>query len=283
MACNDNKKNRFIIIIPFFNAREYIRECIDSVLAQSYTNWLAVCTDDHSEDDSSNLIPDDPRIIKRYNNQHTRQLANTYNAIINCGIDYDDDDVICILDGDDRLLGPSSLEIVAEIYDRKPNCLVTYGQFIRSSGKRGHCKPYTQHEFYMLRQKSYRASHLRTFKWKLYKEFLRQDPGVLSYRDLNGSFFPMAADVALMFPLLEIAGYPNVIFNEIPIYWYRDMGGDGRAEDRSLQRMADKEIRRKLPFKLVFLPLHYRLYHNGLTLMRHIYRRFKLILFGPPE
>ena len=181
-------QNRFIIIIPFYNAGAYIRECIDFVLMQTYTNWLAICTDDHSEDGSSELIPDDPRIIRRYNSHHTRQLANTYYAIVQSGIEYDDDDILCILDGDDRLLEPRSLEIVAEIYSQNPNCLMTYGQYIRSSGKLGHCKPYTQHEFYALRQKSFRTSHLRTFKWRVYKEFLRQDPDLLSYKDQNGSF-----------------------------------------------------------------------------------------------
>ena len=88
----------------------------------------------------------------------------------------------------------------------------------------------------------------------------------------------MAADMALMLPLLEIAGFRNIIFNEIPVYWYRVPVGDNRLNDRTLQRMANKEIRSKLPFKLVFLPFQYRLYFNGITFVRRIYRCIKRFL-----
>jgi len=279
-----NTKNpRLIIIIPFYNAREYIKECIDSVFMQTYTNWIAVCIDDNSDDGSSDLVPDDPRIIKRNSGQRMRQLANIYEAIVHSGVEYDEDDVICTLDGDDRLLEPRSLEIVAEIYRGKPNCLLTYGQYITSSGKSGHCKPYTRDEFDLLREKSFRASHLRTFKWKLYKEFLRQDPEVLSYKDDKGYFFLVDGDLAIMFPLMEIAGYPNIYFNEIPIYWYRLYERNDHVVDRPLQQRTEREIRRKPRLRAVFLPLHYRIYPHGLYLIRRIYRHVKWVLFKPTE
>jgi len=214
------KNPRLIIIIPFYNAREYIKECIDSVSMQTYTNWIAVCTDDNSDDSSSNVIPSDPRIIKRNSSQRMRQLAIIYEAIVHSGVEYDEDDVICTLDGDDHLLELHSLEIVAGIYRGKPNCLLTYEQYITSSGKPSHSKPYTRNEFDVLREKSFGASHFRTFKWRLCREFLRQDPEVLSYKDDKGNFFLVAPDLAIMLFLMEIAGYPNIIFNKIPIYWY---------------------------------------------------------------
>jgi len=277
------KNPRFIIIIPFYNAREYIKECIDSVFLQTYTNWIVVCTDDNSDDGSSDLIPDDPRIIKRNGGQRRRQLANIYEAIVHSGVEYDEDDVICTLDGDDRLLEPFSLEIVAEIYRGKPNCLLTYGQYVTSSGKPGHCKPYIRNEFDLLREKSFRASHFRTFKWKLYREFLRQDPEVLSYKDDKGDFFLMAADLAIMFPLMEIAGYPNIIFNETPIYWYRLHERNEHVVDRPLQQRTDKEIHRKPRFRAAFLPFHYRIYPNGLYLIRRIFRHIKWALLKPMD
>ncbi len=68
--------NRFIIIIPYFNVHEYIRECIESVLVQTHSNWIAICADDHSEEGSSDMIPDDPRIIKRCNSHRVAALRN---------------------------------------------------------------------------------------------------------------------------------------------------------------------------------------------------------------
>ena len=243
---------RFIIIICFYNAREYIRECVDSVLLQTHSNWLAVCMDDHSDDGSSTLIPDDPRIIKRYNEKRMFTLQNNYNAIVNIGIDYADDDVICILDGDDKFLHPYTLEIVHSCFQEYPNCLLTFGQYISSFGRLGHCRPYSEWEFQQLRRTDYRASHLKAFKWKLYREFLNQDRDLNSYKDSKGNFYPAISDVALMLPLMEIAGYGNIRFIKHPIYWYRKYDGNTLIDNKPLQKEIDLSIRSKPKFKQAF-------------------------------
>lgn len=52
------------VIMPCYNAAAYIGETIESVLAQTYTNWELLIVDDHSTDDSLSVIAryDDPRI-----------------------------------------------------------------------------------------------------------------------------------------------------------------------------------------------------------------------------
>ena len=44
------------IIIPVYNAKRYIRQCIKSILRQSYTGWRIVAVDDGSTDGSSNIL-----------------------------------------------------------------------------------------------------------------------------------------------------------------------------------------------------------------------------------
>lgn len=243
---------RFIIIIPFYNARLYILECLESVLAQTWSNWLAVCADDHSEDGSSTFIPSDPRIIKLCNDQRTTALPNIHHAIINSGIDYQDDDIFCILDGDDKFLHRYALEVVGELYTTSPECLLTYGQYMTAHGRLGHCKPYNEWQFELLRKGNFWASHLKTFKWKLYREFLRQDPSLSSYKGMDGKFFTMTYDVALMFPLMEIAGYENIEFNKHPIYYYRIHERNDVFVDSQKQLDFDKEIRLKGKFQRFF-------------------------------
>lgn len=41
---------KFSIIIPVYNVASYLRECLDSVLAQAFTDWEAICVDDGSTD-----------------------------------------------------------------------------------------------------------------------------------------------------------------------------------------------------------------------------------------
>ena len=44
------------IIIPVYNAEEYLRECLDSVKAQTFTDWQAIIVDDASTDASPDII-----------------------------------------------------------------------------------------------------------------------------------------------------------------------------------------------------------------------------------
>ena len=46
----------FSIIIPVYNAAKYLREALDSVKAQTYTDWECVCVDDGSQDVSGAIL-----------------------------------------------------------------------------------------------------------------------------------------------------------------------------------------------------------------------------------
>ena len=47
------------IVIPMYNAEKYIGECLDSVLAQTFTDYEVIVVDDCSTDNS-------PAIVKNY-------------------------------------------------------------------------------------------------------------------------------------------------------------------------------------------------------------------------
>ena len=59
-------KNTVSIITPSYNSKKYIKDTIDSVLAQKFHNWEMIIVDDCSKDGSveyiQSLIKDDPRI-----------------------------------------------------------------------------------------------------------------------------------------------------------------------------------------------------------------------------
>ena len=46
----------FSIIIPVYNVAPYLRECPDSVLAQTYADWEVICVDDGSSDGSGAIL-----------------------------------------------------------------------------------------------------------------------------------------------------------------------------------------------------------------------------------
>ncbi len=63
----DNKIPRLSVIIPVYNVESYIRECLDSVLNQSFSDIEVICVDDGSTDKSGIILDEyaqrDARIL----------------------------------------------------------------------------------------------------------------------------------------------------------------------------------------------------------------------------
>lgn len=92
-------ESKVSIITPVYNAEPYIRNCIESVISQSYQNWELILVDDCSKDQSIKIIneyiPD--KRIKLYKNQVNQGPTATRNyALDNCSGEY-----ITFLDSDD--------------------------------------------------------------------------------------------------------------------------------------------------------------------------------------
>jgi len=50
------KEGRVSIIMPFRNTAEFLSECLDSILQQSYSNWELIAINDRSEDNSLDIL-----------------------------------------------------------------------------------------------------------------------------------------------------------------------------------------------------------------------------------
>jgi len=91
------------IIIPLFNRKELIKETIDSVCGQSNKNFQCIIIDDHSTDDSFEVVKDyiggDNRFIIEKRNSELKGASVCRNE----GIDLATGDFIMFLDSDDLL------------------------------------------------------------------------------------------------------------------------------------------------------------------------------------
>lgn len=88
------------VIMPMYNAQQYIAMTIDSVIAQTYENWEMIIVDDCSVDGCDeivkNYIKKDNR-IHYYRNEQNMGVAATRN----CAIMYARGQYIAFLDSDD--------------------------------------------------------------------------------------------------------------------------------------------------------------------------------------
>ncbi len=44
------------VIVPVFNVEKYLAECLDSILAQTYSNFEVICINDGSTDSSLDIL-----------------------------------------------------------------------------------------------------------------------------------------------------------------------------------------------------------------------------------
>ncbi len=121
------------------------------------------------------------------------------------------DRVVASLDLDDWLGPPTALSTVAKYY--AAGAMVTYGSFMFADGRRGFARAYAPTE--NVRKVPWRGTHLKTFRAGLFQKIKHED-----FQDESGKWLPYARDLALMFPLLEMAGYDRTAFIPEPIYVY---------------------------------------------------------------
>ena len=211
-------ETRIVVIIPFYNASLYINDCYASLLMQDYKNYQLIFSDDGSTDGSMNLIPENERVTWVRRPERAGVVSNIYDILSK--VDLAENDIVVLVGGEDYLLHARVFYKINELY-KKYNCLLTYGQFCSGKGFIGNCAPYTKEEFEDLRKCDWRISHLKTFRFKLFKAFLQQDPQLNAYKDEEGRFYFTSSDIPLMYPLPEIAGYENVRFNKNVMYVQR--------------------------------------------------------------
>lgn len=107
---------RVSIIIPVYNVSDYVERCINSVMAQTYTDLECIIVDDCTPDDSvekcERLIAqyNGPIVFKIMHHDHNRGLS----AARNTGTDAAHGEYIFYLDSDDEITSDCIALMVAE-------------------------------------------------------------------------------------------------------------------------------------------------------------------------
>ena len=105
----------FSIIVPVYNVEQYLENCINSVLNQSYRNFQLILVDDGSKDSSGEICDRFAQKDSRVKVMH-KQNAGVSGAR-NTGIEIATGQFICFIDSDDWIESDYLQKIVDEIYD----------------------------------------------------------------------------------------------------------------------------------------------------------------------
>ena len=213
----------FSVLIANYNNGKYLQEAIDSVLAQTYSNWEIIIVDDKSTDNSSdvyNKYKDDSRFHIYYNERNEgcgytkRRCAELAHGDI-CGF----------LDPDDSLM-PNALEIMVKAHIENRDVSLVYSRYniINTDGT---VIGISEQQEVMPEGESFLQgrggiSHFVSFK----SAFYLKTPGI-------DSDYKRAVDHDLYFLLEEVG---KVLFLDQVLYNYRT----GTGDNISLGQNGDK-------------------------------------------
>lgn len=206
------------IVIVGGPAENYIERCLNSIVNQDHTDWEAcVVLDpvgDRTYEKAKRFESDKIKVI--LNDTKMFALPNILKSIGE--LKPSAEDVIVTVDADDWLEGTGALSILDSYYKRNPDLLVTHGSWqqfpnpneIHNNGA------YCEIDYRIgIRRVPFRASHLRTFKYKIWEKIRIED-----LKGPDGEFYKSAWDLSFMWPLLEMAGVKRVKFIPEILYNY---------------------------------------------------------------
>lgn len=108
------------VIIPVYNVERYLRDCLDSIVHQTYRNFEVILLDDGSTDDCGRISDDYARRDSRFSVIHLEN-AGVSNAR-NIGIDASHGQYLMFVDGDD-VVSPEMIEILLSIHSKDDDCV----------------------------------------------------------------------------------------------------------------------------------------------------------------
>lgn len=121
------------VVTPFYNTADYLAECIESVLRQSYANWEYLLVNNRSTDGSVQIAERyaslDPRIRLHTNDTFLGQVEN-YNRALSLASTRSK---YCKLVEADNWLYPECLERMVEVAERHPEVGLVSAYYLKGA------------------------------------------------------------------------------------------------------------------------------------------------------
>ena len=234
--------NRFVFVMPAFNAEETIGRTLVSVWSQTYPNWKIIIKDDMSTDRTRMVVDNfkksfgisNEQISYTTNTEKKWEVRNILESLEEC----ESNDIICRLDGDDWLCDSDALTIIDHRY-RTTGCNVlwtkhrwAFSNHNISAALPRDADPYVH---------PWVSSHFKTFRKSLIDRVKDEN-----FRGEDGEYFKRIGDQAIYLPVLhQSAG--NWHFEPIVAYHYTiDMSPSTfQTDDAKFQKQEGEHLRNR--------------------------------------
>lgn len=234
MRENGGRMDTISIVVPIYNVRPYLEECLDSICKQSYENWEAILVDDGSFDGSERICEEYALKDRRFKVLHQ---VNTGSANAkNLGLDHATGEYITFLDSDDFVESIWLEELISAAQKTKADiveCLFSKDYMddtVEVKYERNSRREYTAEE--------YLAEYLFDWSSSLFcnKLFARKTLEAVRFRRerrcIDDEFFTYKA----------ISGARKVIRLELPLYHYRQRASSAVASKKNQEQITDDAL-----------------------------------------
>ena len=216
------------VVVSVFNMERYLQQCIDSLLAQTYSDFELLLIDDGSTDKS-------PEICDRYEKKYGRIRAyhkenGGLSSARNYGMDRAKGDFIIFPDPDDWV-EPTYLEGLLEIRKRNDADLSICGLYRFAGGRRKAHDAKTQ---------AVHPNRFCGFAWnKLYDLRVIRESGLRFDEELG-----MVQD--LHFAFRYFLQCERIAYNPRPLYYYRHGGVTNKESPLTARKMSALKTYQKI-------------------------------------
>lgn len=210
----------FSIIVPLYNAEQYIEECLQSCVKQSFANIEILVVDDCGKDNSVN-------IVQRYVKEDSRILLIHHQVNLgvfcarNTGVDYAQGKYVLFLDSDDFL----DIHCCEMLYKELSQMEVDIFHFISGNYPRDETQLIAGsrdllHNNEVLKNIFLRKSELYSLWGKAIKlDLLKESIETLKFIDMK---IICSEDLLLLFVLASLAQSSKGVNNNSIYYFYRN-------------------------------------------------------------
>lgn len=224
-------KNKFIIIIPLYNAKDLIERCLMSIFSQRFDDLGVIIRDDISNDGTETVVKEilmgegdeimtsfmGKDVIYIRNKSKLYPLGNTYESVINY-VD-NDDAIIGVVDGDDALTSALSVQKIYDVYVNDPSKWLVWSQHKCSNGQPGQSRPLPPDNVIYSNRNYWSVTHFRTSRAKLFHNLDTED---LKDPFVPNTYYTFSGDAAFLFPFIEMCGNEHSHFINEPLYLYNN-------------------------------------------------------------
>lgn len=207
--------DKISIIVPVYNVEEYLVECLDSLINQTYKNIEIILVNDGSKDNSPKICDDYARKDNRIKVIHKENGG--VSSARNTGIKNASGKYICFVDSDDIVLKC----YVSRMYEQIKKYKVKYVIF-------GHSKNYSiieenskiKYNIHLINKESKKFSNL-IIREKINSPYCKLFD--LQHIKSNKLFFDERVCIGedFLFNMEYLKEIDQVCFSDEPIYWYR--------------------------------------------------------------